>query len=1230
MSKWIYAQEKCYQVNLTVKPLRADLEKAEGEYEEVRKVLAVKEANLKQIEDKVAGLQRSLQNTQDEVQSLVDQAADCEARLIKAKSLIAGLGGEKTRWAAEAERLGGVFDNLTGDVLVSSGLIAYLGAFSAAFRSRLADSWVVECESEKIPNSGQFSLVRVLGDPVKMREWGLFGLPNDTFSVENAIINQYTFRWPLFIDPQGQANKWLKSMEKTKGLKVLKFTNPSYLKMLEGAIRMGNPVLIENIGEETDPAIEPLLQKQISKKGSNMTIKIGDQIIDYAPEFKFYLTTKLANPHYLPEVSTKVTLINFMITFEGLADQLLNIVVEKEDPESQAQKEQLTIEGVENKNKLAAIEDDILATLQGTSDILGDAKAIQVLENANVMQVEINKKQDAASKVEVELDLKREGYKPVSSRTSGLFFCITALADVVPTYQYSLEYFKGLFIAAIADSERSEELEERLKFINDTCLESLYRNICRSLFEKDKLLFSALLAVKLMDMNGEIDMELFKFFLTGGVDLGEEKPANPTDWMSAKAWGELFRLSKFKVFDGLIEDFMANHSTTYSEWYNSSQPSEYQLPDRWAHLDKFQFMCFQRCIRSDKLMPAIANFVNSRIGNYFVEPPKSDLPSVFRDSSAPVPLIFVLSPGADPLNALEKFADAKKKHVNKVSLGQGQGPRAENFIEEGIKVGNWVVLQNCHLAVSWMGQLEKICEDLPNRKPHRDFRLWLTSYPSKDFPVTVLQNGVKMTNEPPMGLKQNLFSAYATDPISNPKWFEASTSPKIFRKLLFGLCFYHSFITERKLYGPLGWNKQYQFNESDLRISAQQLQIFIDEYPNEVPLDALNYLAGSCNYGGRVTEKLDFRLNITILKKFYCKEIFEDDDYKFSPSGRYYAPKHTDYDGYLAYIQDLPVFPEPEVYGFHENAAISKNQNEVNNALETMLITQQSAGGGAAEGEDDLINNLADSILSKLPAPFDVAEATKKYPVEYSQSMNTVLTQELDRFNGLSKKIRSSLKELKLAIKGEVLLSAELETALNSLKIGKVPAAWLAVSYPSLKSLGGYMKDLYERLAWFDEWSRTRIPDVMWISRFFFTPGFLTGAKQNFARKYGIAIDLLDYDFVVVPDEENAAPPDDGVHVVGMFLEGAKWNSALFSLDESDPKVLYTRVPMFWFKPAKPADFIKIPQYECPVYKTSLRWGTLATTGHSTNHVLNLRVPSNQPEDHWILRGVAILLYLDD
>lgn len=172
-----------------------------------------------------------------------------------------------------------------------------------------------------------------------IRNWGLAGLPNDSFSIENAIINDKTRRWPLFIDPQGQANKWLKNMEKERQVRVMKFTDGNYLKLLEAAIRMGTPVLMENVGEEMDPAIEPLLQKQIVVKGTSMTIKIGDSILEYAKEFAFYLTTKLRNPHYLPEVSTKVTLINFMITFEGLSDQLLGIVVEKEQPRLQEQKE---------------------------------------------------------------------------------------------------------------------------------------------------------------------------------------------------------------------------------------------------------------------------------------------------------------------------------------------------------------------------------------------------------------------------------------------------------------------------------------------------------------------------------------------------------------------------------------------------------------------------------------------------------------------------------------------------------------------------------------------------------------------------------------------------------------------------------------------------------------------------------------------------------------------------
>ena len=131
-----------------------------------------------------------------------------------------------------------------------------------------------------------------------------------------------TARWPLMIDPQGQANKWIRNMEKDNSLKVIKLTDLNYMRTVESSVQFGSPVLLENIGESIDPTLEPLLLKQTFKQGGVVQIQLGESAIEYSEHFRFYITTKLPNPHYLPEVAVKVTLLNFMITPEGLQDQV--------------------------------------------------------------------------------------------------------------------------------------------------------------------------------------------------------------------------------------------------------------------------------------------------------------------------------------------------------------------------------------------------------------------------------------------------------------------------------------------------------------------------------------------------------------------------------------------------------------------------------------------------------------------------------------------------------------------------------------------------------------------------------------------------------------------------------------------------------------------------------------------------------------------------------------------
>jgi dynein heavy chain len=178
----------------------------------------------------------------------------------------------------------------------------------------------------------------------------------------------------------------------------------------------------------------------------------------------------------------------------------------------------------------------------------------------------------------------------------------------------------------------------------------------------------------------------------------------------------------------------------------------------------------------------------------------------------------------------------------------------------------------------------------------------------------------------------------------------------------------------------------------------------------------------------------------------------------------------------------------------HDNAAITKEINETRETLLAILSTMNQSGGGGGDGLDKIATDLADSILEDIPEPFDTRSAEQQYPIMYNESMNTVLTQELERYNGLINCIKKSLRDMKKAIKGEILMSENVENALISMCDGQIPAMWIGAGFNSLRPLGSYIKDVKVRLAFFDEWIEKGIPQVFWINKFFFTHGFLTGA----------------------------------------------------------------------------------------------------------------------------------------
>lgn len=246
-------------------------------------------------------------------------------------------------------------------------------------------------------------------------------------------------------------------------------------------------------------------------------------------------------------------------------------------------------------------------------------------------------------------------------------------------------------------------------------------------------------------------------------------------------------------------------------------------------LTSFQKFILIKVIRESKLLLQCKVFVKAELGRQYIESPPFDLAGSLQDSLPTTPIIFVLTPGSDPISNLMTLAKAKGMHdrLKSISLGQGQGPEAAALIDEGQRSGNWVCLQNCHLYTSWMPELEKIQERQDESMMNGDYRLWLTTFSSPAFPVPVLQSGIKLTNEPPKGLKANMLGTL--NHIGEDAYESCEAKPREYKKLVFALAYFHAAILERRKYGAIGWNERYEWMNSDFDCSNMQLNMFVSE-----------------------------------------------------------------------------------------------------------------------------------------------------------------------------------------------------------------------------------------------------------------------------------------------------------------------------------------------------------------------------------------------------------------
>jgi dynein heavy chain len=1231
---WVVNIYNFNRIYVNVKPLMDSLQAARESKAAAINSLEVARKKVAEVQQQLAILNEKYTEAVREKKEVEDQAAVLTTRADLAQRLVGGLASENVRWGKEIERLKCNATTLVGDCMLAAGFVSYVGAFDKDLREQLWKmQWSADLKNRGIPMTEGSDPLEILSDEGKKAKMVSEGLPSDRVSLENGAVLTNCKRWPLLIDPQAQAIKWL--MKKEEGnLDVIQLTQKNWLKVLVNAITNGRCVIIENIGTEIDPLLDPVLSRSIYKKGRGLYLKLGGEEVEYDPGFQLYLQTKLNNPHYKPEISAQCTLINFIATERGLEDQLLAKVVELERPDLEEKARALTAAAVNYQIQLVQLEDDLLERLANApEDILSDVPLIEGLEATKKTAHEISNAVESGKITQKEVEQAREAYRPQASEGAMLYFLLTKLCVIDHMYQYSLDSFLYFFKKSVCKAPAKDDLQERVLSLRDSLRITVFTWVSRGLFERHKLIFLAQLTFNLIKrgiIGSDWNEGQFQFLIRAPTT---PKP-NPLDWLPDSAWTATAALADVEEFGKFTND-LVEAAPRFREWFNSLAPEDEKLPLDWAGLDRqpFQKMLVVRCLRPDRMTSALTSFIRNTLpdGSAYIECDSrlsnlQILDSCLAESTPKTPIYFILSPGANVVADLDKKAAEyglqKGVSYHNVSMGQGQDVVAMSCLETAHRNGHWVILNNVHLMPKWLIELEKKLDEYALEGSHEKFRVFLTSDPSNTVPIGILNRCIKLTSEPPAGLKANLKRAwgfFAKDYID-----EADSKTK---SILFGLCHFHSILMERKQFGPMGYNMKYPFSIGDLRDSAKCLQNYMDNIGGgKIPWEDLKYIFGEIMYGGHIVNDFD-RLLANEYLNFYMKDELLDEMelYPFADDEKgvsFLSPAPTSFEKYILHIDKNLTSDTPIAFGLHSNAEIDFRTQQSNTMFSTLLDLQPK---GALSGEgvaspQQVAAATANELLEKFEEKsFDVEDLIKN--LDEIGPYQNVFIQEMDVMNVLLAEIRRSIHELQLGFAGELTMSEAMEELMMALYMDRVPASWAKRAWPSKLSLGLWVKNFSDRLYQLEEWMNnpSEIPKVTWISGLVNPTSFLTAICQVAAQKNQWELDkLVTFTRVtkmMTPDEIDGISRD-GAYITGLSLQGASIDIASGQIQRSRPKEIFCKMPIIHVK-AVTRDKANIGGiYSCPVYMTEQRGPTW---------YFNAQLRTSSPPARWTLAGVALI-----
>eukprot|EP00002_Diphylleia_rotans_P028875 TRINITY_DN5840_c0_g1_i3.p1 TRINITY_DN5840_c0_g1~~TRINITY_DN5840_c0_g1_i3.p1 ORF type:complete len:4482 (-),score=987.95 TRINITY_DN5840_c0_g1_i3:157-13602(-) len=1224
LCKWVRAMYTYHEQIKVVQPKINALAAAEKRVAQANMNLQGVVAELEASQAELDGMHAEFDAAMAEKQKIQQTADHTRRKITDVNELVLGLVGEKNRWMSDSQLAAERRIKLLGDCLMAASFVNYAGPFNQEYREILQQRHLSKtCEEFKIPFSSDFAFVDFMTTKGAIRSWILHGLPNDEQSIQNAIIAYNASTPPLFVDPQGQGSYWYKEQEAKAQLRLFSVHDKTLLTGLEESLTQGMRVLIENVGEELDPFVDNLLEVPVVKGPRGYRVLIETREVDFSEDFRLVMVTKLANPSFAAEVYSKTTVIDFSVTPKGLESQLLARVMLKERADLEEKRIQLMEEVHSHKRRVEEMEEDVLLKLAATQgNLLDDTTLIEALSKTKRLSQELMEKLDVAFATEKRIEASREEYRNIASRGAVVFFLINELSAINYVYQISLNQFLTIFDASIKQAEKSAGTAKRIQSIIETLTYNAHVFVSRGLFESHKFVWMFMLATRIALSNGSVTPAEYGCFLRSGLALMADSRftrKKPFEWIPDGTWLGIQQLTTLPNLENLAEMISRNEGF-WRSWYDQEYPEDIRIPELDDRLTPFQKVLLVRTIREDRTMSAALEYVRGALGKRYLANNLLDFDGVLADSNPRRPIVLIISPGVDPSSLVVDASKKRKIELYSLSLGQGQDSIARKLLASEMRGGSWILLQNGHLSPKLMSEIELILNK--TGEIHQEFRLFITTPSSTRFPASLLQMSVKVTNEVPQGLKHGLRRSYQMltqdiiDAIPSAEW----------RAIVFSICFLHTVLQERKRFGPIGFCNSYEFSHAELMNALTFVKEHIlemEQKKGSVSWPAIKYILAEVLYGGKVTDEYDRRLLNTYCEMWMSKKVTEPNFYFHSTA--YSVPKANDISKIRASIDELPNNDSPELFGLHPNTDITFRTNQVRTLLATLLEVQPkdvSINTTAFASREELLVRMIDDLLTRFPADFNMEDVREKMTKKLGgpKPINVLLLQEIERLQAVLSMVRSNASDLRAALCGTAPLTSDLLDVANSLAESRIPTAWLRISWPA-SSLPSWFVGITQRIDQMNSWLATGRPVVVWLGGFFNPLGFMTAMKQDAVRRkpnWALEDVVILVEILSKEREEIRAPPEEGVYVYGLYLDGAAWDKKANRLVDLPPRNTFSALPVALLTAVNVTDMKREQtNYACPCYKSPLRG--------MQNFLTEVDLRCEEDPYKWVMRGVALI-----